>query len=344
MSSFECKVRRITVETHPNADLLEIGRVDGYQFVVGKGQFKTGDLGVYIPEQSVLPDPLIKEMGLEGKLAGSSANRVKAIKLRGVLSQGLFYRPEGLVFSEDVEGKDVAADLGITKWEPPVPLEMAGQVEAAPGETIFRSYTDIEDIKRYPDVLVEGEEVLITEKLHGSCTIVGILNGQRVVSSKGLASKHLVLVESQSNIYWRIAHQERLFERLEKFMRDYRLSQVLLFGEVLGVQDLMYGLTKGQLTYRAFDLCLQDGQFSAIALNKLNFWHDVPLVPQLYRGPFSKEVLAEHTSGKSTLADHIREGVVVRRVEEREHPELGRVILKSISPDYLLRKGGTELN
>ncbi|MYG14266.1 MAG: RNA ligase (ATP), partial [Gammaproteobacteria bacterium] len=41
---------------------------------------------------------------------------------------------------------------------------------------------------------------------------------------------------------------------------------------------------------------------------------------------------------------HMREGVVVRPVAERESPGLGRVILKSVSGDYLTRKGGTEYN
>lgn len=344
MSTFVCKIRRITVEIHPNADLLEIGRIDGYQFVVAKGQWHTGDLGVYIPEQSIVPTALIEEMGLVGRLAGPEANRVKAIKLRGVLSQGLFYRPDGVTFTDDMEGHDLAGELGITKWEPPIPLEMAGQVEPAPSNTIFRSYTDIEDIKRYPNVLVEGEEVIFTEKLHGSCCIVGILNGQRVVSSKGLASKHLVLTETPSNLYWRIAYQEKLFEKLENFLDTNGLKEGLLFGEVLGVQDLMYGLSKGKLSYRAFDLYNGFGYVPYSMFDQFCKAWEVPSVPVLYQGLFSKEVLAQHTSGKSTMADHIREGVVVRPVVEREDLELGRVILKSVSPDYLVRKGGTEFN
>jgi RNA ligase (TIGR02306 family) len=89
MSTFEVKVRKITIEPHPDADLLEIGKVDDYNVVVGKGQFKTGDLVVYIPEASVVPDWLIERLGLVGKLAGSKHNRVKAVKFRGCTSQGL---------------------------------------------------------------------------------------------------------------------------------------------------------------------------------------------------------------------------------------------------------------
>ena len=46
-------------------------------------------------------------------------------------------------------------------------------------------------------------------------------------------------------------------------------------------------------------------------------------------------------NGASTLpgAAHTREGFVVRPTKERWHPLLGRVILKLIGEDYLLRKG-----
>src|SRR6185312_807199 len=95
MSSFEVKIHRIKVEAHPNADRLEIGRIVGqdYQFIVGKGQFTDGSLFVYIPEAAIVPDWLLEEMGLVGKLNGLAKNRVKAQKFRGVLSQGLAYEP-----------------------------------------------------------------------------------------------------------------------------------------------------------------------------------------------------------------------------------------------------------
>lgn len=68
-------------------------------------------------------------------------------------------------------------------------------------------------------------------------------------------------------------------------------------------------------------------------------------VPVLYRGPYSKEVVDKLTSGKETLSGqelHIREGIVIKPAEERRDVSLGRVILKSVSESYLLRKGGTE--
>src|SRR5271157_4752913 len=91
MSTFEAKVYRLTIEPHPNADKLELAVVGDYRAIVGKGQFMTGDYGVYIQEASIVPDWLIEKLGLVGKLAGPQHNRVKAMKLRSILSQGLVY-------------------------------------------------------------------------------------------------------------------------------------------------------------------------------------------------------------------------------------------------------------
>ncbi|MCY3849845.1 MAG: hypothetical protein OXF75_03455 [Acidimicrobiaceae bacterium] len=89
MSSFECPVVTVAIEEHPNADRLEVAVVDGWRVVVASGAFTDGDAAVYIPEASILPGPLIAELGLDGRLAGPSHNRVKALRLRGELSQGL---------------------------------------------------------------------------------------------------------------------------------------------------------------------------------------------------------------------------------------------------------------
>ena len=90
-------------------------------------------------------------------------NRVKALRLRGTLSQGLVYSHTDKL-GELVEGADYTEQLGIEKYVPPVPTEMSGKVEHAPE---LRSYTDIENIKNFPGVLTPGEEVACAEKIHG---------------------------------------------------------------------------------------------------------------------------------------------------------------------------------
>ena len=123
MAEFAVKVERLrAIEPHPNADRLDLAVVGEYRSIILKGQYEVGDLVAYIPEAGVLPDTLIEEMGLTGRLAGKQANRVKAIRLRGIVSQGLCYRArEGWV-----EGQDVTDEMGIIKYEPPIPAHGSG--------------------------------------------------------------------------------------------------------------------------------------------------------------------------------------------------------------------------
>jgi RNA ligase (TIGR02306 family) len=368
MSSFEVAVRPLVVSPHPNADRLEVAQVHAYNSVVGKNQFKTGDLAIYIPEQSIVPADILEELGLVGKLAGPDKNRVKAVNLRGVLSQGICYRPTN--WSEDLEykglwfdGSDLTEYLGITKWEPPVPAQLAGEVEPSRAH-FFRTYQDIENIKRYPHILIPGERIIGTEKIHGACGIFGLVrrNGsatiEPVVSSKGLAGKGLVIKESPHNTYWKAAKEFRIFEALLDYLDRNDYDQCILYGEIVGVQDLMYGLPKGKLSFRAFDLYVPSKRAETIItplnaegrfldheeFTRFTIAHNVPAVPVLYQGAYTPEVVERVTSGKSTLADHIREGVVVKTMPTRYSPEIGRVVLKSVSPEYLTRQGGTEFN
>jgi RNA ligase (TIGR02306 family) len=348
MSGFNATIYRIAVEEHPGADRLEIGRIPGqdYQFVVGKGQFAAGDLFVYIQEGSLVPAAILQEMGLTGKLAGPEANRVRAQKFRGILSQGLAYRPSAWL-GHWTEGMDVAGELGIARWEPPIPLEMAGVARPAPGGTIFRAYTDIENHQRYPGVIAEGEPVAITEKLHGTCCLCGIFRTggeteHRLVSSLGLAQRHLVLEESATNVYWRAAGAFDLFARLAGVMAELGVAQAMLFGEVLGTQDLKYAYANGHVGYMAFDLYTAAGFVTHGRFEELCRAHGIPMVPVLYTGPFDAGLLKSLADGPSTVGPHIREGAVVRPLAERDDPQIGRVILKRIGAAYLTRKGGTE--
>jgi RNA ligase (TIGR02306 family) len=129
---------------------------------------------------------------------------------------------------------------------------------------------------------------------------------------------------------------------------------VVLFGELYGsgVQDMAYGLVNGAKGFRAFDVAVDGTYLDFDEKASLFDRFGVESVPLLYRGPFSWEAVEEQTYGPTTLCSaekagrfQGREGCVVTPVRERYSPELGgggRVILKSISADYLARKGGTD--
>lgn len=331
MSTFAVLVRRIEILPHPNADLLELAKVDDYRAVVKKGEFKTGDLVAYIPEAALLPAELLLEMNLTGRLSGPEKNRLKAVRLRGEVSQGLVLK----VRPHWKEGDDVTEELGIKKWVPPIPVHLSGELEPAPPG--WHGYTEIENIKRFPGVLLPGEEVVVTEKVHGTCTLLGLLGGRSAMSSKGYGAGRRVIKDDGQNLYWKMARKHQLFEKLEG------LGDVMLFGETFGsgVQDLEYGMPRDEPSYFAFDLSLNGRYLDFDELQKLCAERGIPTLPPLFRGPFGPECLAT-TAGKETVSGkalHVREGIVIRPVKERYDPEIGRVILKSINADYLLRGG-----
>ncbi|MGF1431708.1 RNA ligase (ATP) [Kitasatospora sp. LaBMicrA B282] len=353
MSTLRVTAERLTVLDHPNADALELAQVGLYRAVVAKGQYRTGEYALYIPEQAVLPAALIEELGLTGRLAGSNADRVKAVRLRGELSQGIVCRPGALAGVDLAEaaaaGLDFAEQLGITKWRPPIPTAMNGEVEAAPD---LLPWVDIENLQRFPDVFEPGEPVVLTEKLHGSCCLLTYHadSGAVQVSSKGIGAQGLALREDERNLYWRAVRAHGVPAVAAALAERLGATRIGIFGEVFGagVQDLTYGSSgRTELPgYAVFDVsALIDGQLHWLAAAEL-LAGQLPLVPELWRGPFDPAVVLAHADGRESVSGkalHLREGVVVRPQTERWSPRLGgRAIAKAVSGAYLTRKGGTE--
>ncbi|MFE9625358.1 RNA ligase (ATP) [Streptomyces sp. NPDC006527] len=353
MSTLRVTAEVLTVHEHPNADALELAQVGLYRAVVAKGAYRTGEAAVYIPEQAVLPAGLIEELGLTGRLAGGNADRVKAVRLRGELSQGIVCRPKALADVDlaraAAEGTDFAERLGITKWVPPIPPTMSGEVEAAPD---LLPWVDIENIQRYPDIFPPGEPVVLTEKLHGSACLLTYVaaEGRVYVSSKGFGGKSLALKEDPRNLYWRAVRGHGVAEAAARLAERLGARRVGIFGEVYGagVQDLTYGADgrRDTLGYAVFDVSAEVGG----AVRWLDAAEvldgELPLVPRLFEGPYDSGRVLELASGRETVSGrelHLREGVVIRPAVERYSAVTGgRAIAKAVSAAYLTRKGGTE--
>jgi RNA ligase (TIGR02306 family) len=377
MSTFGTRIVEIdSVAPHPDADAIEIVMVGRYRSIVRKDAgLKAGSRVAYVQEASLLPEYLLKRLGLwneelgQGKLGGPGYNRVSPMRLRGVFSQGIcmpalsdaddpalvWVEGESERFSARL-GDDLADALGICKWVPIVPPELLGDV--FPAEQRLTVDFDVEDVKAYPDVIAVGEEVEFREKLHGVFTGVSVVPvvdaipeafGSRknvLLYSKGLGAQGMAFADTEENrtsIY--VRSTETLRRRIEELAFDLD-EPLTVMGETFGpgVQDLHYG---GALQFRIFAACSgyrgDHRYFNADDLATLAKDLGVELVPVLYRGPFSWEALEEHTNGVTALGGkHVREGVVVTPVVERKDLRLGRVALKSVSEKYLLRKGGTE--
>jgi RNA ligase (TIGR02306 family) len=351
MSTFSVEIVELDdVQPHPNADLLELAVIGGYRAVVGKGLHQKGDMVLYIPEEALLPVELVKFFGYEGKLSGPLKNRVKAIRLRGELSQGLVipWRKAGEAVAingyDPIDnyyvGKTLNYELGITKYEQPIPANMAGR--ARPRPNWFPTYTNIENIKKDPHIFTPGELVVMTEKIHGTNFGVGMTSGEREML---VSSRRLVLEREETNLYWRAAIQYELEEFLNHLLDVTLGSNVIVWGEIYGagIQNLAYGGESGKLNYRVFDIQV-NGQFLDFAeTRELCFKEGIETVPILWSGPFSFEELDKYTNGTTTVGGtHTREGVVVKPLTERYYRN-GRCIAKSIAEAYLLDKNRTDL-
>ncbi len=319
MSEFHVRVVKVSkVEKHPNADNLSITSVEGYPVILKTGEFSEGDLAVYIPIDSVVPDTE-QWAWLKG------SRRIKAKKLRGVFSMGLLAPLPSSAIGLPV-GTNVQALMQIEKWEPPVRLGINTEAESCP--FLFPEYSDLEGFRKYGHVIQAGEEVVVTEKLHGT--------NSRFVFKDGrlwAASHRVVRKDMPGSLFWDVARRFDLASKLSRY------PNMVFFGEVYGkgVQDLAYGETG--LTWKCFDILdlatgryLNYSDFVAITSHLA-----LPTVPVLYLGPW-KDGLTELRNGPSTLAGHIREGFVVKPVVERFNTEIGRVALKFVGEDYLLRK------
>jgi hypothetical protein len=203
MSTFLCPVVEIgKTAKHPNADQLGVTHVFGNCVVFRLGDFKEGDNAVFLPEESLLPEVprwefLWANRVKEGKPIRETDRVIKAKKLRGIFSCGMVIPIPALDVGGDggsvvvaEVGQDLAAALGITKYEQPEKAGTGGDNEPSP--SWMRRYTDIENARgplyrekenspsRF-DVL-EGKNVVMTEKLHG-CLVaeskIVMANGER---------------------------------------------------------------------------------------------------------------------------------------------------------------------
>lgn len=176
--------------------------------------------------------------------------------------------------------------------------------------------------------------------------------GTVFVCSKGLGNGGLVFknnAANDGNLYVRTLRTLKLDEVVEAIAHHLGTPHLRVMGEIYGcVQDLKYEMTGGATAFRVFDMWDDAAKrwLSPTEVEALCVRFGLEFVPTLASGLWGdiKLRLKEFTDGRSVLAPgQIREGCVIREASGREDPEIGRVMLKSISEAYLLRKDGSEL-
>jgi RNA ligase (TIGR02306 family) len=338
MSDHSCLVVKVKLEKHPNADNLSLVQIGGYQCVVRTDEWQDEQLAVYIPPDSIVP---FKE---PFKFLGENRLRIRARKFRGEYSYGLLIpAPDGAQ-----EGDDYASHFGVEHYEPPIPMPTGGEnVHAPPG--IYVKY-DVENYKspKYNHIIQEGEPVVITEKIHGANARFVFTDNQMWAGSRKNWKKY-----DSKNLWWMALAQNPWIEEWCRAHPDHTL-----YGEVFGqVQNLKYGTKNGEVRFCVFDILKDgkwlpysatidlkiDGSFAFFDKNHLKPIYPSPLflgwVPILYVGPFKKELALKLAEEDSDIegANHYREGVVIRPVEDKWDNKLGRVQLKIVGGKYLCK-------
>lgn len=360
-SEFVVEVVRVgEITKHPNADKLSLTTINGYPVIIQTGAFVTGDLAVYVPVDCLVPTKL-PQFNFLWK-PDREFHRVKAVRLRGIFSMGLLVPPPPGV----TVGQDVAEILGVQRWIPPSERKLLTQ---SPRAAMTRSTSDgfrrmptygLDPMRKYGHVLQPGEQVVITEKIHG-CNSRYIYHGGRLHvgshhsyrgSTTGLlgrACEWLATgvrnllglphagrpIREFDDVWWEIARRYDLEKLLSQF------PGMVVYGEIYGqgVQDLTYDApqTRKLAVFDVYD-SNHDRWLEYDEAVALTMELGLPMVPLLYRGPWD-EACKVHAVGPTVLGGrHIREGIVVKPVPERTHPHCGRVAQKYVSEDYLLRK------
>jgi RNA ligase (TIGR02306 family) len=208
-----------------DADKIEAARINGWWVVVLKG-FNVGDKVLYFEVDSFLPvkpeyDFLLrgsspKKMLMDGKEV--EGIRLKTIKLKGTLSQGLILPIPEVLLNLEV-GEDVTERLDVIKYEAPVPVELSGIMKG--NFPCFIPKTDEERIQNMPSIF---SGFYVTEKIDG--TSVTFYKKDGVF---GVCSRNIDLLEGNTT-QWRIAKELKL----EEILPDNFSLQGELIGE--GIQ------------------------------------------------------------------------------------------------------------
>lgn len=338
------------IEPITDADSIEVATVGGWKVVVKKGEFKTNDLVVYLEIDSWVPTSLapLLSKGKEPKVFnGVEGERLRTVKLRGQISQGLLLPidcttisdGEGNVISVS-EGDDVTEFLGIQKWERPLPTQLQGQAKG--NFPSFIRKTDQERCQNLQkNIFVDWKDLEweISLKLDGS-SLTGYYNN----GETGICSRNLELKDNDENsgnsfiqtfnssglkdaiksIGRNVAVQGEMMGEKIQGNRENLTGTILFIFDVFDIDNQQYMTPQDRLEF--INLLFKNGYTGDIApiLNSKTTLHNI--------GISNITDLLSFADGKS-INNPVREGVVFKCVTN------GDISFKAISNKFLLKGG-----
>ena len=332
------------------ADRIELAKIQGWQSVVKKGEYKVGNQVIFIPIDTVM-QPADWNRFLWDKNDPTKPIRIKTVRLKGTVSQGIIFpmttvntiksiwdETFGDLSEEKYSYEDLARGLGITKYEKPIPAHLAGQVKGDfPKQFVSKTDEDnlLSNIAAFEE-LKQCMQVYVSLKMDGtSATYIKEENGDFRVCSRNLELK-----DTAENVHWQMA-------------RKYDLQNILKPGTVLqgeicgpGIQSNPAGLSEVQLFVFNYKN-LKTDKYVAIQKNNLYEFEiqslqTVPFISRLHQGAIQYETLDSLQAwANSRLYDNGKpaEGIVLRGLNEKEEyvfsPTLHKMLsVKIINQNY----------
>jgi RNA ligase (TIGR02306 family) len=341
MSNRKLATIRLVKEIRPieGADRIECALLDGWQCVVPKGDFKPGDKAVYFEIDSFLPleerYEFLRKSSFR-KMGEAEGFRLKTIRLKGTLSQGLAMPisqfPELIAMEDDLL---LTERLNVKLYEPPIPASLGGTVKG--NFPSFIPKTDEERIQNMPEIFSDYTVYEETEKLDG--TSMTVFNTSE---DFGVCGRNWMFNMDNENSYMQCAKSMGFEKALKDFGRNMAL-QGELCGE--GIQGNKYRLTGRE--FFLFNIFLIDENRYALPKERFELHHSLNekyFDMRLKHVPYVGEVLIptqlhdipavlEQVKGPSQLcADTPREGSVFKSLKSGKS-------FKGINNDFLLKYG-----
>lgn len=374
----------VSVGPHPDPKThsLEIAMVYGFQVVVRKDQYKAGDKVIYVPIDSLLPQwledkvfPYTKDA--DGKLQPPKIklhhHRVRQIRIRGLASQGMLISPQDVTNKVNPEyltlEQDLKNILEITKYVPPQPgfsqtLGKGRNRNKKHEHPLFHKYNGLDNIKWFPTLFAEGEQVVIQCKLHGTNARVSKLPfiantlSKKIKKFFGLAPKeencygsNNVDISAATNftgfygedIYGKCFNATNVFSKIH-------LGEIV-YGEIIGPgiqKNYSYSLKEHKFVVFDVKTLQPDGKFKWMNPDEAERYchlRGFEFVPVLYRGPYNKELTYSLTKGPSVYDPNtkVREGIVIKAADNYDI-EGNKKALKWINEQYLDDKNNTDFH
>jgi RNA ligase (TIGR02306 family) len=363
MSEWHPSVVKIEkIQKHPNADNLSIATVLGdYPVIIKTGQYNIDQHVGYLPLDTVVPDVNeyhflspkqyekfeengeIKQRIIGPKYTvGSVPEKYRTIKAKRILniySMGMIVDcPQGLNLGDSLVDT-LSLSKKIEEEEDNIPnakKTRGANAEKAPiGWQI--PYYDIEGLRKYIACLNEDEEIVLTEKIHGS-NAAFCHDGEKLwVKSRNFYKKM-----DEDDPWWDIAIRYDLANKLA--LHPMKVFFGEMYGQVKGFRYdciLIGGAMHSKI--RFFDVLEAKSSlfFGYDEFKNITKELDLDTVPELYRGKWlGKEEMYPYAEGTTVLGGkHVREGFVLRTVQERFEPKLNsRMVIKLVGEGYNLAK------